>query len=69
MTYEAPKVAFENAVAVDFTPAFQFAPRMPAHEDVADPVAGWATRNPARAFAFLYVSPRDCAAVDELIGL
>ena len=45
------------------------APRMPRHDEVADPEAGWASRNPARAMAFLYVSPRDCGAVDELLAL
>lgn len=45
------------------------APLMPRHEDVADPEAGWASRNPERAMAFLFVSPRDCGAVDELLAL
>jgi hypothetical protein len=35
----------------------------------ADPPAGWATRNPERAMLFLYVSPRDCGAVEELLAL
>lgn len=35
----------------------------------ADPEAGWAARNPDRAMAFLFVSPRDCGAVDELMAL
>jgi hypothetical protein len=35
----------------------------------ADPAAGWAVRNPDRAMLFLYVSPRDCGAVDELMAL
>jgi hypothetical protein len=41
----------------------------PAHEHVADPAPGWATRHPDRALAFLFVSPRDCAALDELMAL
>ena len=43
-------------------------PAVPAN-DPADPEMGWATRNPDRATLFLFVSPRDCAAVDELIAL
>lgn len=35
----------------------------------ADPEAGWAARNPDRAMLFLFVSPRDCGAVDELMAL
>jgi hypothetical protein len=34
----------------------------------ADPPSGWATRNPERAMLFLYVSPRDCGAVEELMA-
>jgi hypothetical protein len=45
------------------------APAFPRHDDVADPQAGWAFRNPNRAMAFLFVSPRDCAAIDELMAL
>jgi hypothetical protein len=43
-------------------------PSLPAN-DPADPENGWATRNPERAMLFLFVSPRDCGAVDELIAL
>ena len=35
----------------------------------ADPQAGWASRNPDRAMLFLFVSPRDCGALDELMAL
>jgi hypothetical protein len=35
----------------------------------ADPPAGWATRNPERAMLFLYVSPRDCGAVEEVMAI
>ena len=35
----------------------------------ADPDAGWALRNPDRAMLFLFVSPRDCGALDELMAL
>jgi hypothetical protein len=34
-----------------------------------DPEAGWASRNPDRALLFLFVSPRDCGAVEELMAL
>jgi hypothetical protein len=35
----------------------------------AAPEAGWASRNPDRAMLFLFVSPRDCGALDELMAL
>ncbi|HEX8527465.1 hypothetical protein [Allosphingosinicella sp.] len=35
----------------------------------ADPEAGWAARNPDRALVFLFVSPRDCGAIDELMAV
>lgn len=35
----------------------------------ADPEAGWAARNPDRAMLFLFVSPRACGALDELMAL
>jgi hypothetical protein len=35
----------------------------------ADPEAGWAARNPDRAMLYLYVIPRACGAVEELIAL
>jgi hypothetical protein len=63
MTYEADAAAFgaqiDNQVAsapADF--------RTPA-----DPEAGWARRNPERAMLFLFVAPRDCGAVEELMAL
>jgi hypothetical protein len=34
-----------------------------------DPEPGWATQNPNRAMALLYVSPRLCRIVDELLAL
>ena len=34
-----------------------------------DPEPGWATRHPDRAWAFLYMSPRPCAALEELMRL
>ena len=35
----------------------------------ADPEAGWAPRNPDRAMLFLFVTPRDCGAVEELMAI
>jgi hypothetical protein len=35
----------------------------------ADPEAGWARRNPERAMLFLFVTPRDCGALEELMAL
>lgn len=35
----------------------------------ADPQPGWAARNPEQALLFLFVSPRDCGALDELMAL
>jgi hypothetical protein len=35
----------------------------------ADPEAGWAARNPDRAMLFLFVTPRDCGAVEELMAV
>lgn len=34
-----------------------------------DPEPGWVTRCPDRALVFFFVSPRPCAALDELMGL
>ena len=65
MTLEAA-----TALAFDIVhDEFVSAPRaiFPAN-DPADPEAGWAARNPERAMLFLFVSPRDCAAVDELMA-
>ena len=43
-----------------------------AHADfrtAADPEAGWASRNPDRAMLFLFVTPRDCGAFEELMAV
>ena len=63
MTYEAQQAAFDaeletisSAAPADF--------RTPA-----DPEAGWAGRNPERAMLFLFVTPRECGAVEELMAL
>jgi hypothetical protein len=68
MTFEAHSASFAiddvefSAEPTRSTSAF--APRFASSE----PEAGWATRNPARAMALLFVNPRDCAMVDELLA-
>ncbi|HLL30227.1 MAG TPA: hypothetical protein VK403_04445 [Allosphingosinicella sp.] len=47
-------------------------PTAPAPADLrtpADPEAGWASRNPDRAMLFLFVTPRECGALEELMAL
>ena len=70
MTFEAGSAAFaaDFETFADFTAPAAARPALPA-KDPADPEAGWATRNPNRAMAFLFVSPHDCGAVDELLAL
>ena len=63
MTFEARTAATADDVA---------APAPVANADfrtAADPDAGWASRNPDRAMLFLFVTPRDCGALDELMAL
>jgi hypothetical protein len=69
MTFVAPAAAFADAVEFEFDALAAFRPAVAAQREPADPEAGWATRNPAKALAFLYVSPRDCGALDELMAL
>ena len=70
MTFEAGSAALVADVETfaDFNAPAALKPTLPAN-DPADPEAGWATRNPGRAMLFLFVSPRDCSAVDELLAL
>ena len=63
MTYEAQQAAFDADLAT-ISPAAPVDFRTPA-----DPEAGWAGRNPDRAMLFLFVTPRDCGAVEELMAL
>jgi hypothetical protein len=67
MMNEATALALDVDTFADFAPA-AIIPPLPAN-DPADPEAGWAIRNPERAMLFLFVSPRDCSAVDELMAL
>lgn len=43
--------------------------RAAAFRTPADPEAGWASRNPDRAMLFLFVSPRDCGVLEELMAV
>ena len=63
MTFEAQPAAFgaEVEMRAGIAPADFRTP--------ADPEAGWAARNPERAMLFLFVTPRDCGAVEELMAL
>ena len=68
MTFESHAAALaEFELADEPVPTRQ--PLFPAAGDVADPAPGWATLHPDRALAFLFVCPRDCAALDELMAL
>lgn len=70
MTFEAGSAALvadaETFTITSAPAAARFA--LPAN-DPADPETAWALRNPERAMLFLFVSPRDCGAVDELMAL
>jgi hypothetical protein len=57
-----------QATYSDFEP-FMLASEPADFRTPADPEAGWAARNPDRAMLFLFVSPRPCGAVEELIAL
>jgi hypothetical protein len=67
--FEAHAAAFTADVETSFQPFIATLDRsFPPHDDVRSPEAGWAARNPDRAMLFLFVSPRDCGAVDELLA-
>jgi hypothetical protein len=40
-----------------------------AFGNIPDPDPAWAKRNPDRALALLYVSPRPCEALDRLLNI
>ena len=63
MTYEAQQAAFDAELET-VSPAALADFRTPA-----DPEAGWAGRNPDRAMLFVFVTPRACGAVEELMAL
>jgi hypothetical protein len=66
MTVEAQAVAICEPIVIAV--GARAAVPVPAN-DPTDPELGWAIANPDRAMLFLFVSPRDCAAVDELMAL
>ena len=70
MTLEASSAAL--VADVETYPSFPapaaMRPSLPAN-DPADPETGWAMRNPDKAMLFLFVSPRDCSAVAELLAI
>jgi hypothetical protein len=66
MTFEAQAAAICEPVT--FAVGARAPVPVPAN-DPADPEAGWASANPDRAMLFLFVSPRECAVVDELMAL
>jgi hypothetical protein len=70
MTFEAGSAALvaDAEIFTSFAAPAAARASFPAN-DPADPQAGWATRNPSAAMLFLFVSPRDCGAVDELLAL
>ena len=61
MTFEPQAASFAN------DDAEIFAERVGA-QLAAEPEAGWASRNPDRALLNLFVNPRDCAMIDELMA-
>jgi hypothetical protein len=63
MTFEARAAAF-GAEVETCSSAMDVEFRTPH-----DPEAGWAGRNPERAMLFLFVTPRSCGAVEELMAL
>ena len=71
MTFEVQTAPGAEAA----TPIFDFSRRAPAAAVAPpaggrpDPEPGWATRNPDRAMLFLFLTPRDCTALDELLAL
>jgi hypothetical protein len=63
MTFEAQAAVF-GADVENCTAAAPADFRTPAN-----PEAGWAARNPHQAMLFLFVTPRECGAVEELMAL
>ena len=59
MTFEPQAASFAN------DDAEIFAERTPL---AVEPEAGWATLHPERAMLNLFINPRDCAMLDELMA-
>jgi hypothetical protein len=69
MTFEAQALAYVYDMDVFAQPAAAPALKLAANDRFApEPEAGWATRNPDRAMALLFVNPRDGAMVEELLA-
>ena len=64
MTFQAHSASFANGDVEIFAERAVTAPLAAANE----PEAGWAMRNPDRAMLNLFINPRDCAMVDELMA-
>jgi hypothetical protein len=58
-----------EAAATDAELDLIVAPQNADFRTPANPEAGWASRNPERAMLFLFVSPRECGALEELMAL
>ena len=58
-----------QATATDSDLDLVAAPQNRDFRTPTDPESGWAARNPDRAMLFLYVTPRDCGALEELMAL
>ena len=58
-----------ETAATDAELALIAAPQNADFRTPRDPEVGWAARNPDRAMLFLFVSPRDCGALEELMAL
>jgi hypothetical protein len=63
MMFEAPLAPFSDELDSDGSS------RTANFRTPVDPEAGWAVRNPDRAMLFLFVSPRPCGALEELMAL
>jgi hypothetical protein len=63
---------FDAEVSVRAAHLFDIEPKAPdltaAMIFAGDPDLEWARANPDRLLAFLYVSPRPCAALDDLLS-
>jgi hypothetical protein len=64
-----PEMFTANTAAAGAELDLIVAPQNGDFRTAADPEAGWAARNPDRAMLFLFVSPRDCGALEELMAL
>ncbi len=60
---------FDAAAAPVVQSAFAAEDLSAAFERAEAPAADWAVENPHDTLAFLFVSPRPCAALDALMGL